>query len=301
MALGSDEVQLGIDPGQHPAGLADLAAARRRPGSPATPAPGRSCRSGWRSCWSWRQLVPPAGRSPAPAAARARPSGRGSPDRGSCGRGAGEARSRSCWIRTADSASVPGPARRAWSRSSSANLLRSAAARLRRAAGLAGSACLPIFIRPATAGGVGKSRIDIRRTCRSWVSTSGRGESRRSRVPGSMTSTQPRFLPPGTCTMSPGFRLGSTRSDSARRSEARSRAASASSSPICARSRAYSTKSPRSQAAAANAAWIAALFRASVRAMPTTDRSDWNCANDCSSSVRARSRPTLATRLTAML
>ena len=40
-----------------------------------------------------------------------------------------------------------------------------------------GLKCLPIFIRPAIAGGVGKSVSDSRRTWRSSVSTSGRGVS----------------------------------------------------------------------------------------------------------------------------
>ena len=42
-------------------------------------------------------------------------------------------------------------------------------------------------------------------------------------------------------------------------------------------------------------------LRAICRANPTTERSDWYWAKLCSSRVRARSRPTAPTRLTAML
>ena len=164
-----------------------------------------------------------------------------------------------------------------------------------------GLKCLLIRIRPATTGGAGKSTSDIRRTCRSSVSTSGRGLSFSLRVPGSITTTQPRRRPPGTWTMSPGFSPSRICRVSARRSDRRSRAASASSAAISARSRAYASKSPRSQLALAQFSAIASVLRATDRAVPTTERSDWNWANDCSSSVRARSRPTLPTRFTAML
>ena len=116
-----------------------------------------------------------------------------------------------------------------------------------------------------------------------------------------MITTQPWLRPLGTRTMSPGFRIDRVCSDSARRSVRRSRAACASTAAISARSRAYAGKSPRSHTASAQPASIAVPFRASERATPTTDRSDWNWANDCSSRVRARSRPTLETRFTAML
>jgi hypothetical protein len=116
-----------------------------------------------------------------------------------------------------------------------------------------------------------------------------------------MTTAQPWFLPLGTRMMSPGISVSSSWVASARRSALRSRLASASVAPISARSRAYAWKSPRSQAARPHSSASASVLRVSERDSPTTDRSVWNWANDCSSSDRARSRPTAPTRLTAML
>ena len=41
--------------------------------------------------------------------------------------------------------------------------------------------------------------------------------------------------------------------------------------------------------------------RRTVRTIPTTARSAWNCAKEVSRTARAGARPTRATRLTAML
>ena len=163
------------------------------------------------------------------------------------------------------------------------------------------SKCLGTRMRPATTGGDGKSVSDSFFTWRCSVITSGDGLARSRPTPGSITTAQPSCRPDGIAMMSPGTSSSSTEIDSARRSALRERAASASRAPIDARSRAYSSKSPRSQAASAHSAAIFSLLRVAARARPTTDLSDWYCANDCSSSPRAFSRPTRATMFTAML
>jgi hypothetical protein len=43
------------------------------------------------------------------------------------------------------------------------------------------------------------------------------------------------------------------------------------------------------------------LGPAQLAGQPTTPRSAWNCANDDSNSLRERSRPSVATKFTAML
>ncbi len=67
------------------------------------------------------------------------------------------------------------------------------------------------------------------------------------------------------------------------------------------RSAAYSAKSPRSHVIACAYPSRASACACACLARPTTPRSAWNCANDVSRTSRARSRPTCATRLTAML
>ena len=111
----------------------------------------------------------------------------------------------------------------------------------------------------------------------------------------------PANRPDGTSITSPGRNDSSESITSWRRSARRDFASPFSVSVRRCRSPAYSMKSPRWQvAASAYPARASSLLR-SCRASPTTALSAWNCANEDSSSSRARSRPNWCTRLTAML
>ena len=294
-ALGRHQVEFGVDPAQHPARVGHLVPARRHRGSRASRAPGRSCRSGWRWCWCVTTSAPAPARSPAPGATPSRPDARAARDPGRQWQGCRASRSRSVLDLLRPPRRSPAPAGpRVGSRSISASRDRSAAPRFRRDAGSLGVEMLRDAhpaARPAAGSGSRRATAAARAVPRS-APTAGDCRDRRPGCRGRCTTAQPGVLArrhPDDVAGPQG--RADVCSASARRSTLRSRAARDSSAPISARSRAYDSKSPRSQAAAAQLSAMASLLRATVRATPTTERSDWNWANDCSSSVRARSLP----------
>ncbi|CAM5636416.1 hypothetical protein SCALM49S_00001 [Streptomyces californicus] len=136
-------------------------------------------------------------------------------------------------------------------------LVRSAEARSRRDCGERGLNDFGTRIRSSASTGTGKSIEASRLTCRSAVSTSGRGPSwwsnprcplaRPAGSPGSSTSASPANFPVGTWMTSPGFSFSSEEAAAARRCAAPCLASSVSRSLRSRRRRAYSSKSPRWQ------------------------------------------------------
>ena len=187
---------------------------------------------------------------PAPAA---RPSGRGPPARRSRGTGARAAARRS--RRSSSSSAARRPAGRGSCAPRSAppagrafSALRRVAARSRRAAALRALKCFGTAIRVTRLRRAGTSTSDSRRTCRSAVSTVGRGPSAPPATPASITTACPARRPAaGTRMTSPRRSRSSEATASARRSRDAARDSSASRSPIRRRSAAYSVKSPRWQ------------------------------------------------------
>ena len=100
---------------------------------------------------------------------------------------------------------------------------------------------------------------------------------------------------------SPGLSLRSAVAAASRLSAIPWRASAFSRSDTRLRNAAYSVKSPRWQRIEAAYPARVSPLRSMRRASPTTERSAWNWPNDCSSSSRAASTPSLPTRLTAML
>ena len=117
------------------------------------------------------------------------------------------------------------------------------------------------------------STVEIRRTCRSAVSTIGRGSSRGFELPGSRTTTGPERRPPGMMNTSPIRRVRSEVKAASRLRPAASRVRSFSrlfaSSRICA----YSSKSPRWHCIASRYPSNASSCLRSDVANPTTERS----------------------------
>jgi hypothetical protein len=179
-------------------------------------------------------------------------------------------------------------------------VLRRDDARSRRTAGARWFTFLGSRIRPSAETGVGKSADDRRPAHRSSVSTSGRGSSPLS-TPGSRTTARPARRPPGTAMTSPGRSARSASVVASRWWAIPWRRRAFSRSLTRRRSAAYSVKSPRWQRIASAYPARVSVLRSIRRARPTTDRSAWNCPNDCSSRSRAAATPSRPTRLTVML
>ncbi len=179
-------------------------------------------------------------------------------------------------------------------------VLRTVEARSRRDLGERTSTCLGSLTCPSTSTGTGKSADDSRPAHRSSVTTSGRASPIGS-TPGSITTASPDRRPDGTAITSPLRSRSSDAAASARFEELFCFDSAFSRSVTRRRSAAYSVKSPRWQLIASAYPSSASRLRSIRRASPTTDRSAWNCANDCSSRSRAFEAPRACTRLTAML
>ncbi len=179
-------------------------------------------------------------------------------------------------------------------------VLRMVEARSRRERGERTSTCLGSRSRPRASTGAGKSATESRPAHLSSVTTRGRG-SLIGLSPGSTTTASPERRPEGTAMTSPLRSRSSEAAAAARRLAVFCRASAFSRAEILRLRSKYSPKSPRWQVADSRYPASASSDRSILRDSPTTDRSAWNWAKDCSSSSRAAGVPTRWTRFTAML